>query len=222
MPIKLGNNARAHLAAPLDADGTTIVLNVEESSSFPALSAGEWFPVTLADADGHLEIAKVTSRNGNLLAVQRGQEATAARAWLAGDRAEIRITAGVVDALQGQTDAAEDELRDELTATAAELRAEDDADQQAMNASMLLALGNLIPTGFGPVPWSRKSAPAGWLFADGRVLTAGSGFDALRDAYIADAFPYGQDGAGNPRVPDMRGRTAAGVDNMGGAAAARP
>jgi len=102
MPIKLGNNARAHLAAPLTDDGTTIVLNVEDSATFPALGAGDWFPMTLSDPDGHLEVVKVTARSGNLLIAIRGQEATAARAWDAGDRAEIRFTAGVIEAMRSE------------------------------------------------------------------------------------------------------------------------
>jgi hypothetical protein len=97
MPIKLGNNARAHLAAPLADDGSTIVLNEAEAATFPSLAVGEWFPMTLADADGHLEVVKVTERSANILTVTRAQEATEARAWLAGDRAEIRLTAGVID-----------------------------------------------------------------------------------------------------------------------------
>lgn len=214
MPIRLGNNARAHLAAPLEADGTTIVLNVEESSSFPALAVGEWFPVTLADAAGHLEIAKATARSGNLLTVQRAQEATAARAWLAGDRAEIRITAGVVEALRQEQEEAIDAASAQSSAALSALAAQTAID---------IAAAVLTNEPIGTVKdWSLKFEPTGWMFADGRVLTtANPSVQALRTALINAAFPYGQDGSGNPRVPDARGRATVGPDNMGGVAAAR-
>lgn len=78
-----------------------------------------------------------------------------------------------------------------------------------------------FPTGFGPVPWSRSTLPTGWVWADGAVLLADTPHAALRAAYIADGFPWGQDGSGNPKVPDMRGRTAAAADDLGGTAANR-
>lgn len=61
-----------------------------------------------------------------------------------------------------------------------------------------------------------------WLMCYGQALLAGDSTTAtLRAKLIADGFPHGQDVSGNPRVPDARGRTTAGKDNMGGAAANR-
>lgn len=80
---------------------------------------------------------------------------------------------------------------------------------------------NGFAPGFGPVPWSRPTLPAGWIWADGAVLLSSTPHTALREAYIADNFPWGQDGSGNPRVPDMRGVVPAGRDNLGGTAANR-
>lgn len=90
---------------------------------------------------------------------------------------------------------------------------------EELRQEMLESVG--LAPGFGPVPWSRPAPPPGWIFANGAVLAANTPHMALRAAYIADGFPYGQDGSGNPKVPDMRGRAAAGVDSMGGAAANR-
>lgn len=73
-----------------------------------------------------------------------------------------------------------------------------------------------LPPGFGPVPWSLPSEPHGWIFADGRTLLEATPYQALRAAYIAADFPYGQDGSGNPKVPDCRGRVTAGVDSGAG------
>lgn len=63
---------------------------------------------------------------------------------------------------------------------------------------------------------------AKWLMCYGQPLVDGDAVTArLRDKLIADGFPHGQDAGGNPRVPDVRGRTTAGKDNMGGTAAGR-
>jgi len=64
-----------------------------------------------------------------------------------------------------------------------------------------------IPPGV-VVPYAGSSAPAGWLLCDGQTVTAAS-HPALHAILIAAGSPYGTD-AGNPKVPDMRGRVAAG------------
>lgn len=71
---------------------------------------------------------------------------------------------------------------------------------------------SVLPPGTGPIPWSLPTEPAGWIFADGRTLLADTPYQALRTAYIAAGFPWGQDGGGNPKIPDARGRVPAGVD----------
>jgi len=77
-----------------------------------------------------------------------------------------------------------------------------------------------MPAGLGPLPWSGATLPAGWDWADGGVLLSDTSYPALRSRYINDGFPFGQDGSGNPKKPDMRGRVPAGVDSMGLAGAA--
>lgn len=63
---------------------------------------------------------------------------------------------------------------------------------------------------------------AAWRLCYGQTLLAADTPAAnLRQKLIADGFPYGQDESGNPKVPDYRGRTAAGKDDMGGTAANR-
>lgn len=70
-----------------------------------------------------------------------------------------------------------------------------------------------LPSGMGPLPWSLPSEPPGWIFADGRVLASNTEYQTLRALYIAASFPHGQDGSGNPRIPDCRGRAPAGSDS---------
>lgn len=79
----------------------------------------------------------------------------------------------------------------------------------------------MFPSGVGPIPHSLPTLPPGWIWADGAVLLSSTPYTSLRAAYIAAGFPYGQDGSGNPKVPDMRGRVPAGKDNMGGTPANR-
>lgn len=67
-----------------------------------------------------------------------------------------------------------------------------------------------------------STAPSGWAMCYGQVLlSSDTAAAALRAALIADGFPHGQDGSGNPKVPDCRGRVPVGKDNMGGTAAGR-
>ncbi|WP_156464266.1 hypothetical protein [Afipia sp. Root123D2] len=79
----------------------------------------------------------------------------------------------------------------------------------------------ILPAGLGPLPWSGASLPDGWDWADGGVLLSDTAFPALRQRYIDDSFPHGQDGSGNPKKPDGKGRSIFGKDNMGGSAAGR-
>lgn len=74
-----------------------------------------------------------------------------------------------------------------------------------------------VPTG-GLVPFAGSSAPDGWLLCDGSEVersTYADLFDVIGETY----------GAGNGvttfKIPDLRGRVWAGLDNMGGTAASR-
>jgi microcystin-dependent protein len=60
--------------------------------------------------------------------------------------------------------------------------------------------------------------PPGWLLCDGRVLAQAT-YPALYAA-IGAAYGLGNEGAGNFRIPDYRGRGIIGQDNMGTAAGA--
>ena len=101
-----------------------------------------------------------------------------------------------------------------------------------------------LPTGTGPIPYVGASAPAGWVLASGRTIgSATSGateranadtqalFTLLWNSFAnTEAAVSGGRGASAAAdwsanktivVPDMRGRVAAGKDDMGGAAANR-
>jgi hypothetical protein len=93
MGIKVANNAFATLAAGISDSATSITVASGQGARFPTLGAGDYFYATLVDTANQLEIVKCTARSGDALTVVRAQESTVARAYDAGDRIEIRITA---------------------------------------------------------------------------------------------------------------------------------
>lgn len=93
MGIKLANNAFGTLASGIASGATSITLTTGHGARFPSLGAGDYFYATLIDTSNNLEIVKCTARSTDVLTVTRAQEGTTARAYSAGDRLEIRITA---------------------------------------------------------------------------------------------------------------------------------
>lgn len=98
MPL-VANNSSSRLAASIGAADTTISLQAGTGTLFPAPTGGEWFPLTLIAPDGTFEILRCTARSTDVLTVDRAQEGTAARAFSAGDRIELRLTAGALNAM---------------------------------------------------------------------------------------------------------------------------
>jgi microcystin-dependent protein len=56
--------------------------------------------------------------------------------------------------------------------------------------------------------YAASTAPIGWDECDGTALTValGSSYTALRNFLIAGGSIFGNDGSGNPKVPDLRGK----------------
>ncbi len=79
------------------------------------------------------------------------------------------------------------------------------------------------------VPYAGSTAPAGWLFCYGQNIsrtTYSQLWDAVKvpNIFVAGTFngPFGNgDGSTTFALPDLRGRVAAGKDNMGGTTANR-
>jgi len=75
-----------------------------------------------------------------------------------------------------------------------------------------------IPDAGTVSPWGGASTPTGWLLCDGAAVSR-STYSVL---FTAIGTTYGTgDGSSTFNVPDLRGRTIAGKDNMGGSAANR-
>lgn len=73
----------------------------------------------------------------------------------------------------------------------------------------------LVPAG-ALMPYAGSTAPSGWLLCYGQSLSA----TAYPDLFAAIGYTYGG-GLGSFNLPDLRGRTVAGKDNMGGTSANR-
>lgn len=86
-----------------------------------------------------------------------------------------------------------------------------------VDGSQLTNLPPGVPTGV-LMPYGGASAPAGWLLCFGQAVSRTT--YAPLFAVIGTTFGAG-DGSTSFNVPDLRGRVAAGVDNMGGTAANR-
>lgn len=94
------NNATGKLAAPLDSDDNTLLLETGQGALFPSPTGDDYFTLTLTQMgqETSWEIVKATGRVGDTLSVTRAQEGTAALEWAVGSKAELRITAGALEA----------------------------------------------------------------------------------------------------------------------------
>lgn len=90
----------------------------------------------------------------------------------------------------------------------------------SVTATGAVQAGSFIGPGIVPpgalVPYAGITAPAGWLFCFGQSLSTTT-YAAL---FSALGYTYGGSG-GTFNLPDMRGRVAAGKDDMGGTSANR-
>lgn len=96
MALKVTNNATSTLA--IGINNSILSITLADGSTFPTLGAGDWFWGTLVDASNNIEVVKVTARSGAVLtigALGRAQDGTTAKAYLVGDRFELRPTAAL-------------------------------------------------------------------------------------------------------------------------------
>lgn len=100
MGLKIKNNAMSKLAGTVTAVQTTIALAAGHGNRFPALEAGDWFPLALVDTAGNTEYLKATARNGDAMTVLRGQEGTQARVFASGSAVILPLTVEAIAALE--------------------------------------------------------------------------------------------------------------------------
>lgn len=93
MALKVSNNATTTLAIGISSSATSATLT--DGSVFPALGGGDWFWGTFVDASNNIEVVKVTARSSNVVTITRAQDGTTAKAYLVGDRFDLRPTAAL-------------------------------------------------------------------------------------------------------------------------------
>ena len=104
MAVKVTNNASATLVSGISSSATTFSVPPGKGALFPVTSGGDYFYATLADASKNLEIVRVTNRVNDTFTCVRAQDNTAARAYQAGDKVSLRITAAVINEKADKTD----------------------------------------------------------------------------------------------------------------------
>lgn len=144
MPAVLNNNAVSRLASSLSSGATTLSVTTGEGAKFPSPSAGQWFPLTIIKSSGALEILRCSARSGDVFTVTRAQEGTAAQAFSAGDRVEIRVTAAVFTELASNTATAQSAAQ---TAQNAADAAQDDADLGVKKDAATATGAAIMPVG---------------------------------------------------------------------------
>lgn len=93
--LKLANNAVSRITSGIGTSDTSVSVTPGDGAKFPTITGAEYFPATfIRGSDGAVEIVKVTARATDTFTIVRAQESTAALALIAGDRIEVRLTAG--------------------------------------------------------------------------------------------------------------------------------
>lgn len=93
------NNAASLLDGNITDSATSLEVTNLEGSKFPVSpTSPDYFMLTLEDDSGNIEIAKCTARSGDVMTIVRAQEGTMARAFTTGDKVELRLTAGTLEA----------------------------------------------------------------------------------------------------------------------------
>lgn len=93
------NNSAGLLASELADDALTATLMTGAGAVFSEPQAGEIQLLTLGSGAGPFEIVRLTERTGDVLTIERAQEATANQVWPVGTQVSARITAGILDSL---------------------------------------------------------------------------------------------------------------------------
>lgn len=87
------------------------------------------------------------------------------------------------------------------------------------DGSAFVAIAGILPDKVGTIkPWTTDTAPNGWLLCDGSEVSRTT-YNALFKV-ISTTYGVG-DGGSTFNLPDLRGRTIVGQDDMGGTAANR-
>lgn len=141
--VQFANNAVSTLAAGITNSAASLTVAPGDGAKFPALTGSQYFMATLVKATGETEVVKVTARVTDTLTIARAQEQVAGAAtayeFSAGDRIEMRLTAGVLGA---ELDRTLDKSGDQMTGPLNEAKGADIAS--ASTVDLDAATGNLV------------------------------------------------------------------------------
>lgn len=193
MSVLFANGVRTSLTAGILAGATS--LSVGSSTGMPLPGSDEYFMLRLTSIDTMAyELVKVTAVSGTTLTVVRAQEGTTALEFVAGDRVELRITAGTLDAIR-------DELQVNIDAV------EQTATEALAVANSALTTANATADQLaGLLPIQTENIADGAVTEDklnasvaGDGLTGGAGTPLAVD-FDADIFEI--DGSGQLTIKD--------------------
>lgn len=108
MAVLFANNATATLASGITNSALGLALTSGQGALFPSPAGSDYFYATLVDVSNNIEIVKCTARSGDNLTIVRAQQNTIARAYSAGDKCELRLTAASLNEMQGVTNGSVD------------------------------------------------------------------------------------------------------------------
>lgn len=187
MTILFANNASSTLASSIDDDDTVLQVETGTGALYPSPSGGDYFIVTMQNANGDIERMHCTSRTTDLLTITRGEEGTAAQTWVTGDRVENRISKETLESFLQKTGG---ELSGDLNLN----------DNELQNASLTgttvitggKTVGTLIRGAVNDasnqisVPSNGTQATAG-----GSAIVTAATFGAALASALMQAFPTG-------------------------------
>jgi hypothetical protein len=102
MSVLFTNNASTTLASSITSSATSLTVASGKGALFPTITGNDYFLCTLQNNAGTAtEIVKVTAVSTDTFTIVRAQEGTTASAFSAGDKIELRITAGEMTNLVG-------------------------------------------------------------------------------------------------------------------------
>jgi len=105
--LQLTNYAKTTLSFGIGTTDTTLQIPSADVPKFPALTLpGDWFMAAISNtptggATLKTEFVKITAVEDNTFTIERAQENTTAQSFSAGDRVELRLTAGALADLRG-------------------------------------------------------------------------------------------------------------------------